>query len=108
MTSRPCWINSSALLKINASREVTVGGKPVELTAREFSILEFLMYNKNRVVSRFNLAEHVWGDAFDPFSMSNFMNVHMKNLRRKIGDSGQSTIIRTIRGIGYVIKDEVQ
>jgi DNA-binding response OmpR family regulator len=88
------------------SREVTKGGKPVELTAREFSILEFLLYNKNRAVSRFSLAEHVWGDAFDPFSMSNFMDVHIKNLRKKIGDSGHGTIIRTIRGIGYIIKDE--
>ena len=69
------------------SREVTKGGKSVELTAREFSILEFLFYNKNRAVSRFSLAEHVWGDAFDPFSMSNFMDVHIKNLRRKIGDT---------------------
>jgi len=87
------------------SREVTKEGKPVELTPREFSILEFLLYNKNRAVSRFSLAEHVWGDDFDPFSMSNFMDVHVKNLRHKIGDSGQGKIIRTIRGMGYIIKD---
>ena len=90
------------------SREVTKEGKPVELTAREFSILEFLLYNKNRAVSRFSLAEHVWGDAFDPFSMSNFMDVHIKNLRRKIGNAGYGTIIRTIRGVGYIIKDEAE
>jgi DNA-binding response OmpR family regulator len=90
------------------SREVTKGGQSVELTAREFSILEFLFYNKNRAVSRFSLAEHVWGDAFDPFSMSNFMDVHIKNLRRKIGDPGHGTIIRTIRGFGYIIKDEAE
>jgi DNA-binding response OmpR family regulator len=90
------------------SREVTKGGRPLELTAREFSILEFLLYNKNRAVSRFSLAEHVWGDDFDPFSMSNFMDVHIKNLRRKIGDSGHGTIIRTIRGVGYIIKDETE
>ena len=89
-----------------ASREVTKADVPVDLTAREFSILEFLLYNKNRAVSRFNLAEHVWGDAFDPFSMSNFMDVHIKNLRRKIGDSGQGAIIRTVRGVGYIIKDD--
>jgi DNA-binding response OmpR family regulator len=90
------------------SREVSKGGRPLELTAREFSILEFLLYNKNRAVSRFSLAEHVWGDAFDPFSMSNFMDVHIKNLRRKIGDAGHGTIIRTIRGVGYIIKDEAE
>lgn len=90
------------------SRQVSKSDKILELTAREFSILEFLLYNKNRAVSRFNLAEHVWGDAFDPFSMSNFMDVHIKNLRKKIGDSGNGNIIRTIRGVGYIIKDEAQ
>jgi DNA-binding response OmpR family regulator len=87
------------------TREVTKGGNILELTSREFSILEFLLYNKNRAVSRFSLAEHVWGDAFDPFSMSNFMDVHIKNLRRKIGDTGHGAIIRTLRGVGYIIKD---
>ncbi len=91
-----------------ASRKVTKGGNLVELTAREFSILEFLLYNKERVVSRFSLAEHVWGDAFDPFSMSNFMDVHIKNLRKKIGDSGRAEIIRTVRGVGYIIEDEAE
>ena len=87
------------------SRTVTRAGAPVELTPREFSILEFLLYNKNRAVSRFSLAEHVWGDDFDPFSMSNFMDVHIKNLRHKIDDSGQGRMIRTIRGVGYTIRD---
>lgn len=87
------------------SRKVTKGKKTVELTPREFSILEFLLHNKNRAVSRFSLAEHVWGDDFDPFSMSNFMDVHIKNLRLKIGDSGKNRIVRTIRGVGYIIGD---
>ena len=86
-------------------REVTRAGVSIELTPKEFAILEFLLYNKNRVVSRFNLAEHVWGDAYDPFTMSNFIDVHVKNLRRKLGDSGSGTIIRTIRGVGLIIKD---
>jgi len=90
-----------------ATREVLVDGKAVELTMREFSILEFLMYNKNKAVSRFSLAEHVWGDAFDPFSMSNFIDVHIKNIRRKIGDVNGS-VIRTIRGVGYMIKDDTK
>jgi DNA-binding response OmpR family regulator len=87
------------------SRRVTKAGAPLELTPREFSILEFLLYNKNRAVSRFSLAEHVWGDAFDPFSMSNFMDVHIKNLRHKIEDPGHGKIIQTIRGVGYIIRD---
>lgn len=50
------------------------------------------------------LAEHVWGDDFDPFNMSNFMDVHIKNLRHKIGDTGGG-IIRTLRGVGYMVED---
>ena len=102
---------SQALLKVRdleldtVSRMITRQGKPVELTPREFSLLEFLLYNKNRVVSRFSLAEHVWGDDFDPFSMSNFMDVHIKNLRRKIGDEEQNRIIQSVRGVGYIIRD---
>ena len=89
------------------TREVTVGGKPVQLTPKEFAIAEFLLYNKNRAVSRFSLAEHVWGDDFDPFTMSNYIDVHIKNLRRKIGDTDGS-IIRTLRGVGYIIKSDSQ
>ena len=77
---------------------------PVKLTPKEFSILEFLLYNKDRAVSRFSLAEHVWGEDFDPFTMSNYMDVHIKNLRHKIGDVDGS-VIRTLRGIGYIITD---
>ena len=88
------------------TRQVNKSGKSLELTPKEFSILEFLLYNQNRVVSRFTLAEHVWGDEFDPFTMSNFIDVHIKNLRRKIGDADKRKIIRTIRGIGFIIEDE--
>jgi len=88
------------------TRQVTKGCKSLELTLKEFSILEFLLYNKNRVVSRFTLAEHVWGDEFDPFTMSNFIDVHIKNLRRKIDDSHKKKIIRTIRGIGFIIEGD--
>lgn len=89
------------------TREVRIAGNPLALTLKEFSILEFLMYNKNRAVSRFNLAEHVWGDDFDPFTMSNFIDVHIKNLRRKIDEAGDGCpMIQTVRGVGYMIKDE--
>ena len=88
------------------TREVRKAGQVLALTAREFAILEFLLYNKNRAVSRFSLAEHVWGDAFDPFSMSNFMDVHIKNLRKKIDAPGAPSLIRTLRGQGYILRDE--
>ena len=88
------------------TRQVNKKGKAMELTPKEFSVLEYLLYNKNRVVSSFTLAEHVWGDEFDPFTMSNFIDVHIKNLRRKIGDTDKKKIIRTVRGIGFIIEDE--
>ena len=93
-------------LQLNTiTREVIRGDTIINLTPKEFSIIEFLMYNKNRAVSRFNLAEHVWGEDFDPFSMSNYIDVHMKNLRRKIGDTA-GCLIHTIRGIGYIIMEK--
>jgi len=85
-----------------AGRRATLSDEPLDLTAREFAILEFLAYNQGRAVSRFDLAKHVWGDEFDPFSMSNFIDVHIKNLRAKLGDFAAA--IRTVRGVGYLIE----
>lgn len=94
-------------LTLNAiSREIHFGSELLMLTPKEFSIIEFLLYNKNRLITRFNLAEHVWGDAYDPFTMSNFIDVHMKNLRRKLKDVGCPEIIETVRGVGFIIKDD--
>jgi len=90
------------------ARTVSRSDAVIELTPKEFAILEFLMYNKNRIVSRLNLAEHVWQDDFDPFSMSNFMDVHIKNIRRKINDNSKDGLLRTIRGVGYILKDNAQ
>lgn len=87
------------------SRNVTKDGRPLNLTTKEFSILEFLLHNKGSAVSRFNLAEHVWGEDFDPFSMSNFIDVHIKNLRKKTRSNTDIEIIRTIRGIGFIIDE---
>ncbi|NOX80948.1 MAG: response regulator transcription factor [Deltaproteobacteria bacterium] len=92
-------------LRLNtATREVSRGDQAVSLTPKEFSILEFLLYNKNRAVSRFSMAEHVWGDDFDPFTMSNNIDVHIKNIRRKINDV-DGRLISTVRGIGYMSRD---
>ena len=87
------------------TRSVTLNNDPVLLTPKEFSLLEFLLYNRNRAISRFNLAEHVWGDAFDPFTMSNNIDVHIKNLRKKLDDQAGQIII-TVRGVGYMVRDE--
>ncbi len=87
------------------THEVIRAGNPIPLTAKEYAILEFLLYNKNRVVSRLSIAEHVWGDNFDLFTMTNFVDVHIKNLRKKLKDDQKKQIIRTVRGMGYIIRD---
>ena len=93
-------------LTINTNtHEIRRGSEPVNLTPKEYSILQFLLYNKNRVLSRLAIAEHVWGDNFDLFTMTNFVDVHVKNLRKKLGDKGPDKIIQTVRGVGYTIKD---
>jgi len=102
---------ASPLLAIGAirldtnTRTVTRNNEPVNLTPKEFSVLEFLLYNRNRAISRFNMAEHVWGDAFDPFTMSNNIDVHIKNLRKKLDDQAGQIIV-TVRGVGYMVRDE--
>lgn len=88
------------------SREVTKNGELLTLTTKEFAILEFLLHNRGRAISKFTLAEHVWGDDFDPFSMSNFIDVHLSNLRKKLKTSEPDSIIKTIRGYGYLVEKE--
>lgn len=88
------------------SREVTKNGEVLTLTTKEFAMLEFLLHNRGRAISRFTLAEHVWGDNFDPFSMSNFIDVHMSNLRKKLKSPERNQIIKSIRGVGYLIERE--
>lgn len=97
-------LTAGAISLDTVKRTVKKNGEVLLLTTKEFAILEFLLYNKGRAVSRFNLAEHVWGDDFDPFTMSNFIDVHIKNLRHKIKTEDKS-IIRTIRGVGFIIDD---
>ena len=84
-------------------KEATVNGKRINLTPKEYSILELLLYNKNRVLSRLSIAEYVWGDNFDLFSMTNFVDVHIKNIRKKIDEYSNEKIIKTVRGIGFII-----
>jgi DNA-binding response OmpR family regulator len=98
---------SVADIELNTNtHEVKRGKELVSLTSREYAILEFLLYNKNRVLSRLSIAEHVWGDNFDMFTMTNFVDVHIKNLRKKIDDNREKKLIQTIRGVGYIVKDE--
>ncbi len=86
------------------SRTVTRGGKNIELTTKEFSLLEFLMRNSNKVVDRNTIARHVWGTDFDPDS--NVIDVYINHLRKKIDSSEfPKKILKTVVGQGYVLGD---
>ncbi len=87
-------------------REVTAEGKTIELTPKEYEILEFLAYNKNRVVSRISIGEHIWGESLDLLTMSNFIDVHVKNLRKKLEEAMGRKIIFTKRGNGFILSDK--
>jgi two-component system OmpR family response regulator len=81
------------------SRRVTQNGRVVDLSPREFALLEFLMRNADRTVSRSRIAEAVWNYKFDP--ETNVVDVYVNYLRKKLNFAGQSPPIRTVRGIGY-------
>jgi two-component system, OmpR family, response regulator MprA len=90
-------------LRLNpATREVARGERDIDLTAREFELLEFLMRNERLVVSRERLLEEVWG--YDPLAMTNTIDVFISNLRRKLEDGGESRLLHTKRGAGYVMR----
>ncbi|MGI8430488.1 MAG: response regulator transcription factor [Solirubrobacteraceae bacterium] len=90
-------------LKLNPdTHEVTRGERRIELTQREFELLEYLMRNERIVVSRQRLLDEVWG--YDPFSMTNTIEVFVSNLRRKVEAGGEPRLLHTIRGAGYVLR----
>lgn len=92
-------------LEINtASHEVTRAGKPVKLSAREYALLEFLAYNKNTVVSRTDIIEHIYHEEAD--MDSNVVDVYINYLRNKVDKGFDRKLIQTVRGAGYVLKDE--
>jgi two-component system response regulator MprA len=84
------------------THEVLRGARPVDLTQREFELLEYLMRNERIVVSRQRLLDEVWG--YDPFSMTNTIEVFVSNLRRKLEAGGEPRLLHTIRGAGYVLR----
>jgi len=88
----------------SAKHQVTVDGSQVDLTKREFDLLHFLMKNKDLVISRDTLLEHVWDMDFD--GGTNAVDVYIRFLRTKIDEAFGIKLIHTVRGVGYVVKDE--
>jgi two-component system, OmpR family, response regulator MprA len=84
------------------THEVSRGERDIELTQREFELLEYLMRNERIVVPRQRLLEEVWG--YDPFATTNTIEVFVSNLRRKLEAGGEARLLHTIRGAGYVLR----
>ena len=84
------------------THEVRRGERSIDLTQREFELLEYLMRNERLVISRQKLLDEVWG--YDPFSITNTIEVFVSNLRRKLEAGGEPRILHTVRGAGYVLR----
>lgn len=87
-----------------ATRRARRGETEVELTVKEYALLEYLLRNPNRVLTRTLIAEHVWDQSFD--SETNVVDVYVNHLRSKIDKDFPTKLIHTVRGVGYVLKDE--
>jgi DNA-binding response OmpR family regulator len=84
------------------SRQARRGERRIDLTAREYSMLEFLIRHNGEVVTRAMLADHVWGERYD--SLSNLIEVFVNLLRKKIEGGGESRMLHTVRGAGYILR----
>ena len=78
-------------------------GREIELTTKEYSLLEYMLRNKNRILSRSTITQHVWKHNFDP--ESNIIDVYIKRLRSKIEKPGEKPLIQSIRGVGYRLRE---
>jgi two-component system, OmpR family, response regulator len=101
-TTEPTTLTYADLTLDLLSREVTRGGRKIELQAREFALLEYLLRNAGRVVSKTMILEHVWDYNFDP--KTNVIDVLVSRLRSKIDREFDRKLIQTMRGFGYVLK----
>ncbi len=101
--SEPTRLNLGDLSMNLLTREVTRGGRKIELQPLEFSLLEYLMRNAGRVVSKTMIMEHVWDYNFDP--QTNVVEARMSRLRDKINRGFDKKLIQTVRGVGYVLKE---
>lgn len=88
------------------TRKVIRGGKPVELTVREFELLEFLLRHQGQVVSREALAHEVWNETARSTPLDNVIDVHIARLRRKVDAEGAVKLIHTVRGVGFVLRED--
>ena len=89
-----------------ATRQVTRRGEPVDLTAKEFELLAYLAQNARRVVSRDTLVREVWRETSSSTTLNNIIDVHVSRLRRKVDREGLVKLIHTVRGVGFVVRED--
>lgn len=105
-------VNRSSVVRVadleidRLSQNVRRGGKKIELTAKEYSLLEYLATNPGRVFTRTMIIEHVWDQSFQ--GLTNIVDVYVRHLREKVDDAFPVKLLRTVRGVGYSLDDEVQ
>jgi DNA-binding response OmpR family regulator len=103
-------INQSSVLRVadleldRLAKQVKRAGKRIELTSKEYALLEYLMANAERVLSRTMIIEHVWDQSFH--GLTNIVDVYVRHLRSKVDDAHAKKLIRTVRGAGYCLSDE--
>jgi len=102
--AEPALLRIADLSLDPARRVVSRGGEKIELTAKEFALLEYFMRNPGRVLTRTQMIEHVWNYDFD--TMTNIIDVYVNYLRKKIDSGREPKLIHTLRGVGYVLKAE--
>jgi DNA-binding response OmpR family regulator len=88
------------------SRKVFCKGQEVIITKKEYDLLQYLIINRNKVLTRNQLYEHIWGNMLDDQYDSNFIDVHIKNLRKKLNEHSMTPWLETVRGIGYRVSLE--
>ncbi|HJZ67172.1 MAG TPA: response regulator transcription factor [Blastocatellia bacterium] len=105
-------VSRASLLRIGdleldrLSQRVKRGGRRIDLTAKEYALLEYLMLNSGRVLSRTMIIEHVWDQSFD--GVTNIVDVYIRHLRNKIDQPYETKLIQTVRGMGYRVSDEAE
>lgn len=88
------------------ARKLKHSGREVEITRKEFDLLHYLVINQNKVLARHQLYEHIWGNTLDDQYDSNFIDVHIKNLRKKLNSHAPSPWLETVRGVGYRVSTD--
>jgi DNA-binding response OmpR family regulator len=97
-------LSAGDLAMDRAARRVTVDGRALDLSPKEFALLEYFLSHKDEVVTRTELSEHVWDDTFD--SLGNVIDVTVHRLRKKIDGDRADKLLQTLKGVGYVLKSQ--